>query len=438
MVIMTSILMVASALQGIAIPESLPAATGTLPRAAAQASELSEMAGRQGGSVDPGPAVSEFDRLGTEGNSAVYNLDYDGARQIFRKMTELAPDRPAGYVYLANNLWLETLNSNRRLSSSLYSSDSFYAQTAESDKTDQKRDKEFAALIKQAIAAAVAIQSKDPNNTEGLYYNAAALGLRAAYKATVGRSFRRAIGDANDSILLYKKLLKVDPNYYDAYLSVGLYEYVVGSLPFGWKVLARLAGLKGSKEKGVEHLEAVADRGKYTCDDARVILIGIYAREHKLDQSLEVISYLAAKYPRNYLFGVERAAMLYRANRKAEGEHAFAELLKDQRTSQAASDVVNYQWGEAVMATSDFAGALRRFSSVISWPKSDLGLVSLSHLYAAQSLDALGRRGEAIAEYKIVLQRENIFDSHERAAQGLKGDAQPSTAPRPAATPSPR
>jgi len=426
----TSVLVFAVAIQSIGIAAGAPVGFSAHQIAGQESRPALEAASGQAAPAEAAPPVSEFDRLGAEGNAALYNLDYAGARQIFQKMTDLGPDRPAGYVYLANNLWLETLNANRRLSSSLYSSDSFYAQSAESDKTDQKRDREFNGLIKQAVAAAVAIQVKDPRNTEGLYYNAAALGLRAAYSATVGRSFRRAIGDANDSILLYKKLLKVDPTYYDAYLSIGLYEYIVGSLPLGWKILARLAGLKGSKERGIEHLETVAQQGKYTNDDARVVLIGIYGREHKLDKALGVISYLSDKYPRNYLFGVERAAMLYRASRKDEGQHAFAELLKDQRTSQAAADLVNYQWGEALMASGDHAGAAEHYRRVIGWAKSDPGLVSLSHLHMGQALDAAGKRQEAIAEYKIVLQRENIFDSHERARQGIKGPAQGSASVR--------
>src|ERR1700682_2685122 len=59
--------------------------------------------------------VSEFDRLRTEGFDAVYNIDYKTARQRFLQMTKIAPDHPAGYVYLANNLWLETLFQSRRL-----------------------------------------------------------------------------------------------------------------------------------------------------------------------------------------------------------------------------------------------------------------------------------------------------------------------------------
>src|SRR5688572_11119127 len=59
-----------------------------------------------GASKTEGPAeLVEFDRLRTEGFDAVYNIDYKTARERFLQMTRIAPDHPAGYVYLANNLW---------------------------------------------------------------------------------------------------------------------------------------------------------------------------------------------------------------------------------------------------------------------------------------------------------------------------------------------
>jgi tetratricopeptide (TPR) repeat protein len=363
---------------------------------------------------------TEFDQLRAEGNDAVYNLEYKVAREKFERMVKIAPDHPAGYIYLANNLWLEWLNSSRRLSASLYNGDSFYQQDAEEDKFDPKREKEFNDLIRQALSVAKTRVQKNPQDTEALYYQGAALGLRAGYSVTVKRSFRRAMGDANGSIQIQKRVVKMDPNYNDAYLSIGLYEYVIDSLPFIWKTLARLAGLKGSKKKGIEHLELATQKGKFAADDARVILIGLYSREKQPEKALEVISFLAAKYPRNYLLGVERANMLYQRGRKDEGAAAFAALLKNDQIAQAASDHINYQWGESLMSTGDFTGAIERYKEVTRWTKSDKSLVSLSHLHAGQALDALGKREEALAEYQIVLKRENIFDAHKLANEYVK------------------
>ena len=370
--------------------------------------------------TDRETGVSEFDRLRTEGFNAVYNIDYKTARERFLQMTRVAPDHPAGYVYLANNLWLETLYQGRRLTTSVYTGGSFYSQEKDEDQVDQKRDREFNDLIRQALAATRARLVKNSKDIEALYYNASALGIRAAYGTSVKRSFARSISDANDSVQIQRQVIKLDPEYVDAYLSIGLYEYVIDSLPFGWRVLARFAGLKGSKSKGIEHLELVTRQGKYTADDARVVLLGIYSKENQLDRALEIISHMAKQYPRNYIFGVERASMLYRTGHAEEGARAFADLLKDDRVAGQAVDMVNYQWGETLIAKQDYAGAIARYKEVQRWPKSDQGLVSLAHLHVGEALDALGKRDEAMAEYQVVLKRENVFDSHKLAAQYVK------------------
>jgi tetratricopeptide (TPR) repeat protein len=374
-----------------------------------------------GATAKPAPGdLAEFDRARHEGNDALYNMDYAMARERYTQMTRLAPDHPAGYVYLANNLWLELLNQSRRLTTSTYTGGSFYEQDKDEDKVDPKRDREFSELIKQALAATQARLRSNPKDAEALYYQASAYGLRAGYDTTVKRSFVRAMGDANDSIAIQKKVLKADPDYVDAYMSIGLYEYVIDSLPFGWRLLARVAGLKGSKKKGIEHLELVTQKGKYAADDARVLLIGIYTKEHQPERALEIISQLAAKYPRNYLFGIERAAMLYRMNRADEGGSVYAELLKDGRIAAQATDLINYQWGEALAARAEHAAALEKLNAVARWSKSDADLVSLAHLRAGQALDALGKRQEALAEYQIVLKRNNVYDSHKQATQYVK------------------
>jgi hypothetical protein len=364
--------------------------------------------------------VAEFDRLRNEGNDALYNMDYKTARERYQGMTKLAPDHPAGYVYLANNLWLETLNQSRRLTTTTYTTGSFYSQDNDEDKVDPQRDKEFNDLIKQARMAARARLIKNSKDAEALYYEASALGLRASYGTTVKRSFMRAIGDANDSISTQKQVIKVDPNYVDAYLSIGLYEYILDSLPGKYKFFARLAGLKGSKAKGIEHLELVTQQGKYAADDARVVLLGIYSKEGKPERALELISQLAQKYPRNYLFGIERATMLYQMNRSDEGSGVFADLLKNAHIAEQATDLINSQWGEALAAKGDYALAIEKYNAVKRWSKSDAALVSLAHLRAGQSLDALGKRDEAVAEYQTVLKRENVYDSHKLATQYVK------------------
>jgi tetratricopeptide (TPR) repeat protein len=285
---------------------------------------------------------------------------------------------------------------------------------------DAKRDRTFADLIKQAVTASQARLAKDPKDARALYYHASAVGLRAAYSTSVKRSFRKAIGDANDSIKLHKQVLALDPTYTDSYLSIGLYDYVIGSLPWAWRVLARFAGLRGSKKRGIENLEKVVETGRFTQDDARVVLVGVYNREGQPERSLALLTELGKRYPRNYLFRIEQGAMLFNLNRRDEGNKVFSELAADQRVASTATDVINYSWGIALFDKSDYQTALERFNAVKQWNKSDAGLVSQSILNGGKSLDAMGKRTEAVAEYQAVLKREDIFGAHKQANEYLK------------------
>ncbi len=44
----------------------------------------------------------------------------------------------------------------------------------------------------------------------------------------------------------------------------------------------------------------------------------------------------------------------------------------------------------------------------------------MAHLYAARSYDVAGKRDEALAQYKEVLARPNVYDAHDEAKKGLR------------------
>ena len=361
--------------------------------------------------------AAEIERLMREGDEAHFNLDYPVARKRYQQIIRMAPDHPAGYYRMANDLWIETLNKSRRLSSSLYSNDSFYAETDGPDDFDPKRDLEFKELTSKALERAEAMAKRNPDQPEWLYYQGAVHGLRAAYTITVKRSFRQALGDGDDSVKFQRKVVEMDKDFIDAYLTIGIYEYGVGSLAKWKKFFAWIIGRKGSKKDGIAHIEMVAEKGRLARDDARVLLIAIYSREDQAERALEIISDLVNKYPRNYLLGIERAVMLYRMGRGDEGERAFNRMLAAAEIAEEAADAVNYQWAEALQLVRNYKGALGRYESVIEWSKSDPGLVTLAHLHMGQALDALGKRDEARSHYKMVLARDNIYDSHKLAKQ---------------------
>src|SRR5687767_15750725 len=70
---------------------------------------------------------AKFEQLRISGSEALYNLDYEGARKIFKEMAVAFPNYPDGPQFLADTLLIEALYQTRRLQASLYNSDSFYS-----------------------------------------------------------------------------------------------------------------------------------------------------------------------------------------------------------------------------------------------------------------------------------------------------------------------
>src|ERR1051325_3728511 len=63
---------------------------------------------------------ARLDVLRAEGYAALYNLDYETARNRFQKMIDLAPEHPAGPQCMASSLWVQQLNQSWELKATLY------------------------------------------------------------------------------------------------------------------------------------------------------------------------------------------------------------------------------------------------------------------------------------------------------------------------------
>lgn len=377
---------------------------------------------------------ARFDKLRAEGFDAIMNLDYDAARARFTEMARDFPDHPGGPQFLAATLWLKTLNSSRRLQSDLYNSDSFYE--GDEDKVDPKVVNEFRDLTRQARLLAEIRLKKNPDDVEALYYFGATEGLKSAFEAAVERRFFGALRDSKDSVDLHKKVLRLDPNYHDAEITIGMYDYIVGGLPWLARQMVKAYASGGSKKRGIETLERVAREGKWARDDARVLLIPLYKRERRFAAAATITRELAAKYPRNYIFKLELADALasqaasVRATDPAgaakfeqEAFATFDALINEKAARGAATrqlDQIHSQYAESLFNAGQMERAAREFVAAAAVPNAEPSLATMAHLRAAQSLDLAGKRADALAQYKLVLARPDVYKAHEAAERGLK------------------
>jgi tetratricopeptide (TPR) repeat protein len=388
--------------------------------------------GSKTGTAAVTPQLSDLQAKGSE---ALFNLDYDIARQSFKEMTQLYPNDPTGPEMLATTLWLDRLNQARRLQTAIYSTQSFYTGTE--DKPDPRVVQDFRDLTRKATQLAKAELQRNPRDPQALYVLGATESLRAAFAATVERRFMAALSFGSSAIETLRNVLKLDPNLHDAELTIGMYDYIVSTLPLTVRILASFGGLHGSKRRGIQTLERVAKEGQWTRDDAKVLLIAIYKKDKRFPEALVLSRELQAKYPRNYLFRLETAdslvsqAAIVRQTGKpqeaavmeSEAVRVYENLLQDRPAAGAAPralDLIHFRYGESFLLMGQAERAAREFLAATAVKGAEAGVVTRAHLRAAQSFDLAGKRKEALAEYQVVLSRPNIYDSYDQARRGQK------------------
>jgi hypothetical protein len=378
---------------------------------------------------------ARLESLRASGFEAMFNLEYEKARKDFREIAQLFPQHPAGPQFLAASLWIESLYATRRLQASLYSTDSFYSQNE--DKANPKVVEQFRAWTREAKRLAEARLKQNPKDVEALYFLGATQGLKASFEEGVERRHFAALRDGSDAVDRHRDVIKMDPTFHDAEITIGLYDYVVGSLPLPIKILAGITGARGSRKRGLATIERVTKEGKWARDDARTLLIVLYTRENRFGDALVFARELAAKYPRNYLFRLEvadalvaQAALERKANHAAavasaerEAFATFEELLHDRNVRDTASralDLIHFKYGEALLTAGQAERGAKEFLATTTASGAEPGLTTMAHLYAARAFDVAGKRNEALAEYRVVLSRPNVYDAHDLAQKGLR------------------
>ena len=379
---------------------------------------------------------AKFETLRIAGSEALFNLEYEGARKSFKEMAVLFPKYPAGPQFLADTLWAEALYQTRRLQASLYGDDDTFYSTSD-DKADPRLIDEFRNLTRQARTLTEARLKQFPKDTEALYFMGAIEGLKASFEESIERRHFAALKDGSDAVDRHREVIKLDPNYHDAEITIGLYDYTVGALPLPIKLIAGVAGFRGSKKRGLATIERVAREGKWIHDEAKTLLIVLYTREKRFAEAATLARELGARYPRNYIYRLETAdALVSQAALERQANHStaittaeteafatFESLLRDKAvrdTAARAFDLIHFKYGEALMTAGQFEKAAKEFLASAEVPGAQQGLATMAHLYAARALDLAGKRNDAMTQYKAVLARPNVYDAHDQAQAGLK------------------
>jgi hypothetical protein len=142
-----------------------------------------------------------------------------------------------------------------------------------------------------------------------LFVMTLSLGMQAQYASLIEKHQLESLSLVREADKFARKLLAVDPDAADAYLTLGTANYIIGSLPAFKRFLLRIKGIHGDKRGGIEQLTIAATRGRYLRPFAKIILALAALREKKPALARVQLMELVAEFPRNSLFVRELAKL---------------------------------------------------------------------------------------------------------------------------------
>lgn len=345
----------------------------------------------------------DFDPVVRDGYNRFYNLDYDGSIAKFEQVIKAHPQEPIAYAYALQATIFRELYHQDLLDTTYYAHDNFLTNQRKVDIPPANRQRiEF--LTNQTISLAEQRLKADPQDKNALFARGFAKGLHAAFITLVDHAWfaaaRQGLSSRNDS----EAVLKIDPDYADAYMAVGIQQFAVASLPGFVRVVVGIAGVGGNKEKGLKWLKISAEKGIITSVESRTTLSLFLRHDARYPEALAVQHGLAVQFPHDYLFRLEEANL---AKDKGDGPGAIAiykqvladanrpGFFVDPRLQMALFGLADTERGQNLVAD-----AAKHYLEAASQPVSSDWLRKRAQLNAGQMLDLLHDRPAAMEQYR--------------------------------------
>jgi len=341
-----------------------------------------------------------------DGFQHFYIMDYDGALERFRKIQAAHPSDPIATDYILYVTLFQELFRLDLLDTTFYANDGFLTGRHTVTEDPQARDK-IKSLSDRAIEQANSQLETNPNDVNALFARGWARSLEACYLAMVERSYsaglRLALGARND----HQRVLEINSNYVDAKMVVGIYQYVVGSLPFAFKMLVGIAGLHGTKAAGLALLQDAADHGVITSVESRTAMMLFLRREAKYQQAKAIAEGLAKQYPRDFLFALEVANLSKDAGEGMTAAAAYRHVIDLAKQPgyfpSSHLELAYFGLGDSLRGQKLYPEAVEAYHQGAYLPTTSPELKRRCLLAAGQVYDLMNQHDKAREQYEAVI-----------------------------------
>ncbi len=240
-----------------------------------------------------------------EGYRHLYNLEFAEAHRSFQQWEIEKPDDPLGPVSDAAAYLFSEFDRLHILQSEFFTHDQHF-MTDHKLLPDPELKRQFLAKIEKARTLAARAPANDRN---ALFGSVLATGLESDYLALIEKRYGAAFQKMKGARTMAEKLLAADPNCYDAWIAVGVENYMLSVKPAAVRWLLRIGGGQTDRSLGIEKLKLTAEKGRYLAPFARMMLAVAALRENNPGQAKGILIALSKEYPRNPLYRQEIARL---------------------------------------------------------------------------------------------------------------------------------
>ncbi len=212
-----------------------------------------------------------------------FNEDFGQAKIIINESIKNYSSSPKYYYYMINLKVLE-----------------YYEQIT--NMHPDKREEGRKALNKELINYCENILSKfnlSKLDTENKFYYGSIYGYLARVQG-LDKSWWGAFRSGQKTEDIMEQVLKEDPNFYDAYLLLGMLNYYADRLSGITSFVAGILGYSGDRDKGLSQLKLAFERGKLTFGQTALTLIEVYTSLEDNDEvAINYYESFLQKFPYN-------------------------------------------------------------------------------------------------------------------------------------------
>jgi hypothetical protein len=250
------------------------------------------------------PSLPPAQPLLEQGYREMYDLRFDQAHRSFLESERLRPEDPLVPVSDAAAYLFTEFERLHILQSKFFLDDDGF-RASRGLKPDPELKRTFEARLEKSRQLADRILARNPHDRDAQFATVLRLGLHSDYLALVEERYVASFREMKAGRILAAKLLAGNPDYYDAYVAIGVENYLLSLKPAPVRWLLKIGGAQIDREEGLRKLRLTAQRGHYLLPFARLLLAVAALRDGDRRGARDILEGLSAEFPRNDLYREE-------------------------------------------------------------------------------------------------------------------------------------